>query len=76
MSVQTPGQTATRRLTRSRKNKKIAGVCGGIAEYLEVDPTVVRVVYILFTVVSAFLPGLVAYIVLAFLIPMPDSPAK
>jgi len=76
MSAQTPGQTATRRLTRSRKNKKIAGVCGGIAEYLEVDPTVVRVVYILFTLASAVLPGVLAYIILAFLIPLPDSPVK
>jgi phage shock protein C len=76
MSAQNPGQSATRRLTRSKKYKMIAGVCGGIAEYLDVDPTVVRVVYVLFTVVSAVLPGLLAYVILAFLIPKPDAPPK
>ena len=38
---------------RSRRHKIIAGVCGGIAEYLEVDPTVVRVVYIIASIFSA-----------------------
>jgi len=50
----------------------IAGVCGGIAEYLEVDPTVVRVVYVLASFLSALFPGLLAYIILAFVLPMPE----
>jgi len=57
---------------RSRTNKMIAGVCGGIAEYLEVDPTVVRVVYVLASFLSALFPGLLAYIILAFVLPMPE----
>jgi phage shock protein C len=75
MSAQTPSAT-TRRLTRSRKHKIIAGVCGGVAEYLEVDPTVVRVVYVIASLLSAAFPGLLAYVILAFLMPLPDSPPK
>ena len=62
-----------RRLTRSNRNKMIAGVCGGLAEYLNMDPTVVRVLYILVSIVSAAFPGIVAYIVLMFLMPPPEE---
>jgi len=64
-----------RRLTRSKRHKMIAGVCGGIAEYLEVDVTVVRVLYILVSIVSAAFPGILAYIILMFVMPRPDAPA-
>jgi phage shock protein C len=57
---------------RSRTHKVIAGVCGGIAEYLEVDPTVVRVLYVVATVLSGVLPGILAYVILTFLMPLPD----
>jgi phage shock protein C len=67
-----PPPPRDRRLTRSRQHKIIAGVLGGIAEYLEVDPTVVRVVYVVASVFSALFPGLLAYVILAFLIPLPD----
>jgi phage shock protein C len=75
MSAPQPS-VAARRLTRSRKHKIIAGVCGGVAEYLEVDPTVVRVVYVVASLLSAAFPGLLAYIILAFLMPLPDSPSR
>ncbi|HEX9305829.1 MAG TPA: PspC domain-containing protein [Thermoanaerobaculia bacterium] len=67
------GEAKPRRLTRSNRNKMIAGVCGGIAEYLRMDPTVVRVLYILISVVSAAFPGIVAYIILMFLMPPPEE---
>jgi phage shock protein C len=57
---------------RSRTHKVIAGVCGGIAEYLDVDPTVVRILYVAASIFSAVFPGLLAYIILAFLMPTPD----
>jgi phage shock protein C len=57
---------------RSRTHKIIAGVCGGIAEYLDVDPTVVRVVYVAASIFSALFPGLLAYVILTFLMPLPD----
>jgi len=56
-----------RRLTRSA-NRTLAGVCGGIAEYLDVDPTAVRVAYVLLTLFTCF-SGVIVYIILWFLIP-------
>ncbi len=61
--------TYTRRLKRSRTDRKIAGVCGGIAEYLDMDPTVIRAGYVLLSLISAAFPGLFVYIVLAVLMP-------
>ena len=55
------------RLHRSSKNKQIAGVCGGIAEYLNADPTIVRLVTIL--LVFGWGSGLLAYIVCALVMP-------
>ena len=63
-----------RRLTRSSKHKMIAGVCGGLAEYFGLDPTVVRVAYVLISIVSVAFPGILAYIILMFVMPPPDEP--
>lgn len=57
-----------KRLTKSRENGIIAGVCAGIADYLGVDPTIVRVAYLLFTFLGAGSPILL-YIILAVIIP-------
>ena len=65
----------TRKLTRSRRHKMIAGVCGGLAEYFELDPTVVRVAYVLISIVSVAFPGILAYIILMFVMPPPEQPA-
>jgi len=67
------GDPRPRRLTRSNRNKMIAGVCGGLAEYLDMDPTLMRVLYILVSVLSAAFPGVIAYIVLMFLMPPPET---
>ncbi|MBO6576073.1 MAG: PspC domain-containing protein [Rhodothermales bacterium] len=55
------------RLTKSSTNRMIAGVCGGMAEYFDVDPTLVRVAYIILSFLSGL--GLLAYIILAFVMP-------
>jgi phage shock protein C len=47
----------------------IAGVCGGIAEYFVLDPTVVRVLYVLVSILSVVFPGTIVYILLWILIP-------
>ena len=62
-----------RRLTRSNRSKMIAWVCGGLAEYLNMDPTVMRVLYVLVSVLSAAFLGVIAYIVLMFLMPPPEE---
>ena len=67
------GESKPRKLTRSNRNKMIAGVCGGLAEYLNMDPTVVRVLYVLISILSAAFPGVIAYIILMFLMPPPEE---
>lgn len=56
-------------LTRSRKNKLIAGVCGGIAEWLGWDPTTVRIAYVLVSILSVAFPGILVYLVLWIVMP-------
>jgi len=75
VSASPPPAAESRRLTRSRRHRLIAGVCGGIAEYLDVDVTVVRILYILVSILSAAFPGILAYIILMFVMPPPDAPA-
>lgn len=50
-------------------DKKLSGVCAGIAEYFDVDPTLIRAVYACLTVFSLGFPGLVLYFVLALVMP-------
>lgn len=57
-----------KKLQRS-SNKMIAGVCAGIAEYLGLDVTVVRVAYVLLSIFSAGFPGLIVYVILMFVMP-------
>lgn len=56
-----------KKLYRSRKNKSIAGVCGGIAQYFKIDVTIVRLIWALAILCAG--TGLLAYIVCAFVIP-------
>lgn len=61
-----------KKLYRS-SNRVLAGVCGGIAEYLNIDPTVVRVLYIVLSFFSAAFPGLLLYLILLLFIPNYDQ---
>ncbi len=56
-----------KRLYRSGKEKILAGVCGGIAEYFNVDPTIIRLLWVLF--VLGFGTGILAYIIAWIIIP-------
>ncbi len=55
-----------KRLYRSRKDRMLGGVCGGIGEYLKVDPTVIRLIWVLFALSGA---GILAYIIAWIIIP-------
>ena len=59
------------RLMRSRKDKKIAGVCGGIAEMMEIDPTIVRLAVVVLGVATGFIPFIVGYVVAWWIVPLP-----
>jgi len=61
-----------RRLTRSKRHKIIAGVCGGIAEYFDLDPTLVRVLWLLVVLCGG--AGILAYLILW--IALPVAPAR
>lgn len=64
-----------KRLYRSRKDKMIAGVCGGLGEYFRIDPVWVRLLFILFFL--AFGTALVIYIVMWFIVPIaPENPSS
>lgn len=58
-----------KRLYRSRNQRMICGVCGGIGEYFNIDPTIIRLVWVLFGLTGS---GLLVYIVAAIVIP--DAP--
>lgn len=63
-----------RRLTRSRRTRMIAGICGGIAEYMNVDPTIVRLLWALMTIFPLSFPlGLLGYLIAWIIIP--EEPA-
>jgi phage shock protein C len=61
-----------KRLYRSRVESKLAGVCGGLGDYMDLDPVFVRVIWVVGTCITGFVPGIVAYL-LAWLI-MPEQP--
>ncbi len=56
-----------KRLVRNVQDKKIAGVCAGLADYLDIDPTLVRALWILFTLLGG--SGIIAYLILWLIIP-------
>jgi len=67
------GVARMKRLYRSRTNKMLAGILGGIAEMLKIDATIIRVIYVILLIVSAFVPLVLLYFILYFVIPGEDS---
>ncbi len=64
-----PVPAVEKRLYRSTTNRMLAGVCGGLGDYLELDATIVRLLFALVTVGTGGLLGVVAYIIMAFVVP-------
>jgi phage shock protein C len=62
-----PAPAFQKRLVRSTNDRKIAGVCAGVADYFDFDPTIVRIVWLLTTLVPG--PNILAYIVLWIAVP-------
>lgn len=58
-----------KRLYRSSDNKILGGIIGGLGEYFEVDPTVLRVLTLFFILITGFVPGFIAYILALFIVP-------
>ncbi|MFZ0479809.1 MAG: PspC domain-containing protein [Terriglobales bacterium] len=66
------GQTHPTRLIRPRLDRKIAGVCAGFAHHLDIDVTLVRILWVFVTFAAGLFPGVIAY-VLAWIV-MPEEP--
>ena len=62
-------QDQIKRLYRSKDNRVIAGILGGIGKYLNVDPVVIRVAFVALTVFTGIVPGIIFYIVALLIVP-------
>jgi phage shock protein C len=58
---------STRKLYRSKTDRKVAGVCGGLAQYFNIDPTLIRVLFIVLAILGG--SGLVLYLALWIIVP-------
>lgn len=58
-----------KRLYRSNENKVFAGIFGGLGEYFNVDPVMLRLAFVFLVIVTAFLPGVLAYLAAIFIVP-------
>ena len=58
-----------KRLYKSNKNKVFAGIVGGIGEYFDIDPVILRLVWLLVVIFTGVFPGLLAYIFATFVVP-------
>jgi phage shock protein C len=63
-----------KRLVRSSTDKKIAGVMGGIGNYFDTDPSLIRVLFLFSTLVSGLVPGIITYVIAVVLIPEEGAP--
>lgn len=59
-----------KKLYRSKSDKMLAGICGGLGDYLNIDSTVIRVIWSLIVLFTGIFPGLILYIFLIFVIPI------
>jgi phage shock protein C len=60
---------AKKNLYRSKKNRILAGIFGGLGEYFDIDPTVLRLGWLLVFVFTGIFPGILAYIIAIFIVP-------
>lgn len=58
-----------KKLYKNNKNKIFAGVIGGIGEYFNIDPVILRLIWISATVFTGFAPGIIAYLISVFVVP-------
>ena len=58
-----------KRLYRSKKNRVFAGICGGVGEYFDIDPVLVRLIWVLVVIFTGLFPGFIAYIIAIFIVP-------
>ncbi len=62
-----------KKLYRSKEDRKLTGLCGGVGEYLGTDPTIIRIVAVLAALVSVGVPALVVYFAISAVVPEKDE---
>ena len=62
-----------KRLYRSSHNRVFLGVCGGLGEYFNTDPVIIRVIAVILTVITSVVPGIIVYLIIALVIPLEGS---
>lgn len=68
-SYKNNSKMSNKKLYRSMADKKLCGVCGGIAEYFDLDPTIIRLLWVVMTLFTTVFPGVLAYIICALIVP-------
>jgi phage shock protein C len=58
-----------KKLYRSRSDCRLTGVLGGLGEYFDLDPTLIRLAYVIFTLTTGFIPGIIGYLLAMLIIP-------
>lgn len=58
-----------KRLYRSKTNKVFAGICGGLGDYMDVDPVMLRLIWTLIVIFTGIFPGVIAYFIAIFIVP-------
>ena len=58
-----------KRLYRSRENKIFGGIIGGIGEYFDVDPTILRLIFVFLILITGIIPAIIVYVVALFIVP-------
>jgi len=61
--------TEIKRIYRSKKDRMVGGVCGGMAEYFNTDPVLIRILWVIFSLITAVLTGILAYAICWIIIP-------
>jgi phage shock protein C len=69
----TTAEIAMKRLYRSETEKKVAGLCGGLGEYFDVDPTLIRLLTVVLGLITAVVPLVVAYVIAWIIVPTKPS---
>lgn len=61
-----------KKFRRSRRNQMIGGVCAGLGDFFNLDPTLVRISYVLLSILSVGFPGVLVYIIMWIIVPLED----
>lgn len=65
-----------KKLYRSSTNNVVSGIIGGLGEYLDIDPVVLRLGFVFLVLITGLIPGVLAYVIALFIVPKPAHEAE